>query len=271
MVNPMKPSSLFVLRKIQITTLAAFALLLAGAVSAAPIHHVHLNVTEPEEAARWHARMFGGRYERVADKFDGAVFSNPVIQLLFNKSDGRLRPGALAWIGYEVKDILAAEDRISDAGARVIKSGRAGDSMFLRAEDPWGVPLLLLENPSLEGFHHVGVAPGGAGAAEALGWLSRTFGGREASYLGQFDLADFGNALILGNGGPAAVAPGGTGLLIDHVCWTFDDLDAAVEKFKAMPGVRLIEEIHPVGPSRKAVIESPQGIRIELLQTPPQQ
>ena len=58
------------------------------------------------------------------------------------------------------------------------------------------------------------------------------------------------------------------GKIVDHWALSTADLDATVARLKR-EGVKFLEEIHPWGSSRAAMIEGPDRIAIELVEVKP--
>ena len=59
------------------------------------------------------------------------------------------------------------------------------------------------------------------------------------------------------------------GQALDHVAFTVADLDALLARLR-LAGVTVLEEPHPFGDGRAAMIEDPDGLAIELVELPPE-
>lgn len=112
-------------------------------------------------------------------------------------------------------------------------------------------------------WHHLHL--GAPDPAQAAAWYAEHMGG-EATKSGPFDIAVFGETLVvfMRRSGPQE---GSTGSSIDHVGWSFPDLDAKMAGFEAA-GIKILQKPMQLGAIRFGFIEDPWGTKIEVMQDP---
>lgn len=226
-------------------------------------HHVHLTATNSEEAAQWYADIFDGE-----KKGNVAVFGNTVF-VFFEKEAGF--PGsygsAVDHIGFSVPDIEAKMTQFEEAGVKILTGVHKNKiGKRTRVEDPWGTVIEVVEDPDLLGFHHFHLVSADPNAT--LKWYQEMFGGEITDYkgIGALKTIAYGEdgARLIIHYDPEAKEPT-IGRSIDHLGWSFADLDAAAEVLKSK-GVKFTLEPQPYRDLRIAFIEGPDGVRIELVQ-----
>jgi catechol 2,3-dioxygenase-like lactoylglutathione lyase family enzyme len=252
--------------RVTVAALAAAILVLAplASVSAADAtyHHVHLTATEPLDAVKWYVKNFDGQMTKVA-VFDAAGFGK--VNLLFFKA----KPGfagsvgsAVDHIGFSSKDIEAKMKQLADSGVEIVSGiQQEGPIKFAFAKDPWGTLIEVVQDPQIEGFHHVHLATTDPRAT--LRWYADAFGGEVALFAGLIPGVRYGDMWVLAKkvNEPRA---GTKGRSIDHLGWAFADLDAAAVELKAK-GVKFESDPFAFGNARIAFITAPDDVRIELV------
>jgi catechol 2,3-dioxygenase-like lactoylglutathione lyase family enzyme len=134
-----------------------------------------------------------------------------------------------------------------------------------RVTDPWGTLIEVVQHPNALGLHHIGVLSPNPTAS--LAWFADKFGGKPTKYKGKVEGIHYGDVWLLskkGDGAPSA------GHAIDHIGFRPLNVDDAVASLKTK-NVKVTTEPRPlVLPSgttmRLAFVESPDGIRLELVQ-----
>ena len=123
-------------------------------------------------------------------------------------------------------------------------------------------------------YHHVHIrASDTAGAAE---WYAKYMGGR-AMKLGTYDGVAMSSALLLifpedqpGVGGvpyPGELK-GSEGSAVDHIGFSFEDLDAKMKEFESA-GIEILQEARDVqGKFKYGFVRDPWGTKIEVMQDP---
>jgi lactoylglutathione lyase len=221
-----------------------------------PFDHVHLAVTEPERAAEWYVRRLGGRPAATADR----VWFGDVL-VIFQKTAERrpVGPGAVGHIAFASPDVPATVAALVQDGARALaKTADAGPSKAGMAEDPWGVPIEIVEGagPGLHHAHVMAVDP-----SETLNGYARLFGGIRTR-VGQSDGLQYGSVFLLAEHGDAVSMP----TAIDHISWRVQNVEEATATLRAA-GVKVLREpgMSPGG-NQVSFVEGPGGVRIEVMQ-----
>lgn len=231
----------------------------AGAQSSRPtlpFDHVHAAVTDPEAAAGWYMKMLAGRAAATPDR----VWFGDVL-LIFQRTAERRSGvrGAVSHVGFVTPDLSGSVASLTGAGARVVAKRADVPGLFTATllEDPWGVPIEIVEGPG-RGLHHVHVT---APAADALAGYQRLFGGVRAR-VGQTDALQYDGVFLLVDRGEPSADP----TAIDHISWRVDDVEAATGRLRA-EGVKVLREpgTSPGG-NRVSFVEAPGGVRVEVMQ-----
>ena len=140
-----------------------WAAVLGSAVAQSDFHHVHLTVSDAEEAAQWYVtHMECAPVEGINNRaLCGSVF------VLFFEG-GALGPSqgtGVDHISFSFDDLDAKHASLEAAGVSLREDGvREVPGLFKVAllTDPWGTKIELVEHDGFDGFHHVHLAsPGG--------------------------------------------------------------------------------------------------------------
>jgi catechol 2,3-dioxygenase-like lactoylglutathione lyase family enzyme len=225
--------------------------------------HLHLAASDQAKAVEWYRTHFGATATP-----EGAyrAMLGPV-RLIFQRSEmpKPSQGSSLGLIGFSVPDVEAASKRLQAAGVRLVMPPMtmAGIKMA-QVADPWGTLIDVVQDEQQLGLHHVGlVSPD---PAATLAWFASTFGGTAAKWRGR-DGIRYGGVWLFatkGSGEPSA------GHSIDHIGFRPANVDASVAAMKGK-NVKVTTEPRPLTlPSgaamRLAFVESPGGVRIELVQ-----
>lgn len=256
-----------------------FALCLGPAATAQtaaltlPYDHVHLNVPDPEAAAAWYERHFGGR--RISEAPNRLMFGSTRFMFL-RKADAAPSAGsAIDHVGFSVPDLDATMATLAAAGVKVTTPVRDVAGLFKLAfiEDPWGTRIEVVQDTELLGLHHLHLRS--PNPDEAFGWLLANFGGERTSLKGRIDAVKysaegFSDMWILVTKGEAVPS---LGHAIDHIGWRSTGPLAETATALKGKGVTFTSEPRPLalpaGPSiHFAYVEGPAGARIELVERP---
>jgi len=166
-------------------------------------------------------------------------------------------------VGWSFSDLDAKMKGFEAAGIKILAPARQlGPIKFGFIEDPWGTKIEVMQDPELLGFHHVHLH---ATDPEAmLQWYVDAFGGEITRYGGFLPAVRYGPMWLIAQRQTEEKAAT-QGRSIDHIGFSFPDLDAAAETLKAQ-GVTFTMEPRPFRDLRIAFIEGPSGVRIELVQ-----
>ncbi len=165
-------------------------------------------------------------------------------------------------IGLSYRDLDAAVKKAEAAGAKVTSAPRESPGIFRYAyiEDPWGVRIEMVQDTERIGFHHVHLRVKDPDAT--LAWYEAHFGGERTKLRGKLDGLRFDGvwlfAMSSGADGPAPPAA------IQLVAFRVDDVDAGIKGLTAA-GVKTAVEPRTIPALRYALVEDPNGIRVELV------
>lgn len=112
-------------------------------------------------------------------------------------------------------------------------------------------------------WHHLHL--GASNPAEAAAWYAEHMEG-EALKSGPFDVAKFGESLVVFMR-RAGEQEGSSGSSVDHVGWSFPDLEAKMNEFESA-GIKIVAPMMSLGRIKFAFIEDPWGTKIEVMQDP---
>jgi predicted enzyme related to lactoylglutathione lyase len=243
--------------------LAALVILCAGALPAADWHHLHLTSTDPKAAVEWYAKHMEGTTAKFGQS-DMAVFGKTIV--LFFKKEAGFGPSqgtAVDHIGFSFTDLDAKMKEFEAAGIKIVAPARAlGKIKFGFIEDPWGTKIEVMQDPDLYGFHHVHLHSPDPQAT--LEWYSKAFGGEITRYGGFLPAIKYNDMWLICQKYNEEKAPT-KGRAVDHIGFSFPDLDAAAKTLKEQ-GVNFTLEPRPYGALKIAFIDGPQGVNIELVQ-----
>ncbi|MEE9281699.1 MAG: VOC family protein [Myxococcota bacterium] len=243
---------------------AAFVAGAALAGAEAPYHHVHLTTTNGAAAVEWYARHLDGE----VPEGGGRVFFGDTLVLFLQREAGfeGSAGSSVDHIGFSFADLDAKMKEFEAVGIKILSPPRdvAGRFKLAFIEDPWGTKIEVMEDPELYGFHHIHLrAPD---PEQILAWYESSFGGERSSFKGMIDGLRYGDVwLFVQNSGDEEPAPT-EGRAIDHLSWSFPDLEAAAATLKER-GVKFTIDPRPFRDFHIAFIEGPNGVRIELVET----
>ena len=113
------------------------------------MHHIHLNVTNPQDAQKWYGQNFGATPGK-RGQFDTA--NVPGTEIALTKSDTQLAPTkgrSVDHIGFEVKNIDAFVAKLQAAGiktdAPIRSSTNAAGIRLAYVTDTWGTEIEITQ------------------------------------------------------------------------------------------------------------------------------
>ena len=234
----------------------------APLVRAAEFHHVHLNSTDPVAAAKWYAENWGGEARKLG-VFSATGFGK-VVFIYFKAKPGFAgsQGSVVDHIGFSVPNLETKLKELAEAKVEIVSGiEQEGPIRFAYAKDPWGTLIEIVEDPEIQGFHHVHLAA--VKPEETLAWYTSAFGGQVSRFAGQVPGIRYGDVWLLVK--PVKDAPAPTkGRSIDHISWGFSDLDAEAARLKAQ-GVKFTTEPIRFGSGKIAFVVDPTGVLIELV------
>lgn len=222
--------------------------------------HVHYMVPDPAKAAEWYARHMGGTLKAGR----GASIDYGKLVLRFSQLD---KPGAsdgsvIDHLGFSFADLPAKLAELQAAGVKIVSPLRDAPGIFKLAfiEDPWGGKIELVEDSAMLGLHHIHLR--GPDPDALLGWVQQTFGGEAVKMKERIPAIKQGEVWVLALKSEQATQRS-EGHVIDHLGYAVDDLEATLKALQA----KGISAPPAQGDGAKfTIIESPLGIRVELIQ-----
>lgn len=223
--------------------------------------HVHYMVPDPGKAAAWYAQYMGGTLK---------AGNNPVVE--YGKTVLRFSPLPMAiategsvidHMGFSFPDLESKLAELKNAGVKITVPLREAPGIFKLAfvEDPWGGKIELVQDQDSLGFHHVHLR--GPEPESMLTWIAETFGGERVKMKGRIDGVKQGEVVILAMKSEKATDPS-LNHIIDHLGYGVTNLDETLKALREK-GVKVTQE--PQGQKVKwAFVESPLGVRVELIQ-----
>ncbi len=243
--------------------LAALVWLFASATThAAKFHHVHLNAPDAPAASKWYADKFGGEAKKLG--FFSATTFGKTTFIFFQAKPGF--PGSVGstvdHIGFSCPNLESKLKQLGEAGVEIVSPvEQEGPIKFAFVKDPWGTLIEIVEDPQIEGFHHVHLAV--TDPAKALAWYEQAFGGEKAKFAGLIPGIRYGDVWLLAK--QVDIQRAATkGRSVDHISWSFDDLDEAAKQLETQ-GVNFESKPFAFGSGKIAFVIDPAGVRIELV------
>ena len=242
------------------------------AAEAADYHHVHLTAPDAKAAAAWYLEHMG--CEDFGREGACQVGMTQIIWFEREPQGGSVGTG-VNHIGFSFSDLAAKMAGWQAAGLDIANPDapiRDVEGLFKLAflTDPWGTRIEVVEDTEYLGFHHIHLSspdPDGA-----LAWYQNIFGGESDQLKGRLNGLRYGTTWLLVSrlreGAPEATQ----NRAIDHLGWSFPDLDAAAAVIKGK-GVDFQLEprdyTNPLGQDMKiSFVVGPDDVRIEIVQPP---
>jgi catechol 2,3-dioxygenase-like lactoylglutathione lyase family enzyme len=236
--------------------LAALAVSLsAGDAAAQPVaaratkyDNVHLRVADPAKATEWYVTHLGATAEGGRATLGGIV-------LAFVRT-AKPQPSAgsvIDHIAVSLPDRAARMKQLAAAGVKIMPDG------FI--EDPWGTRIELLQDPQNLGFHHVHLAV--SDPAGTVAWFRQMIGGEPVPNGAGLRYGSVALLVEKSAAPPAASAD----RAIMNVAFRVSEIHKAIAELKGK-GVKVVTEPTAIGDLWYAFVESPAGVRVELLQRP---
>jgi len=229
------------------------------------VDHIHLAAPDQAAAVAWYREHFAG--EPMAEGPDRLLFGETRVLIARNEKAQPSAGSSVDHIAFSVADLDGTMRTLQSRGVKVVEPARDVAGLFNAAlvEDPWGTRIEVVQDPQKLGLHHIHLRAPEPSAA--LAWYAQMFGGRAARLKNRVDGVEFGGVWILADAG---AAPPSQGHSIDHIGFRPLNVDAAVAELKTK-NVKVTSEPRaltlPSGVAmRLAFVESPAGVRIELVQ-----
>jgi len=230
------------------------------------VDHIHLAVPDQAKAVEWYRKHFGGQ-PMPAEAPDRLMFGETRVIFQRNEKAGPSSGTSVDHIGFSVPDLDKTMAALEADGAKVTAAARDVPGLFKLAfaDDPWGVRLEIVQDSAKLGLHHMHLR--GPDPNAALAWYVDKIGGSVGKLKDRIDGINYGGVWLLVQKGDAVPT---VGRAIDHIGFRPGNVDTVVAGLKAK-NVKVTTEPRPLTlPSgvsmRLAFIESPDAVRIELVQ-----
>lgn len=254
-------------RRLMLAAAAAFGALACPAPAQAqtetlPYDHMHLAAASRAQAMDWYLKHMGAARHELPDRVAfGTITFSWFERPTSLSSDGSV----IDHIAFSVPDVDATLAQLQASGVKVLAPARGVPGLFKVAfvEDPWGVKIELVQDPETPGFHHIHLRL--PDPEKALAWYQERFGGERARLKGQLDGLRYRGLWLLVQ--QADGAPRSEGRAIDHLGWRVRNLQTTIAGARSR-GDRITMEPRMIRDVHVGVIESPDGVRIELAQRP---
>jgi catechol 2,3-dioxygenase-like lactoylglutathione lyase family enzyme len=229
------------------------------------VDHIHLAAPNQTDAVKWYRDYFGG--EPMTEGPDRLLFGETRVIIQRNEKAAPSAGSSVDHIGFSVPDLDATMKKFEAGGVKITQPARDVAGLFKLAfvEDPWGTRIEVVQDAAKLGLHHIHLrAPD---PTKALAWYAESFGGAIGKLKDRIDGISYGGVWLLVAKGEATPSQGHA---VDHIGFRPINVDNAVAALKAK-GVNVTTEPRPLTlPSgvsmRLAFIESPDAVRIELVQ-----
>jgi catechol 2,3-dioxygenase-like lactoylglutathione lyase family enzyme len=235
-----------------------------AAVSALGYDNIHIRVADPEKAVEWYVKHLGATTPTAGQIY----FGKALIAVVKTKSPLPSTGSVIDHFGLSYVDIDAKVKETEAAGAKVISAPKDAPGIFRYAyiEDPWGVKIELVQDTEMLGFHHVHLSV--PDPAATLAWYRDNFGGEPAKLRGKLDGLRYGGIWLFAAkskdqpAGSADRAIMSFGLRVSNIQEAAATLQSRGIEFPILP--------RQLGTLWYAFAEDPNGVRVELLQRPPE-
>tara|TARA_B100000809_G_C15136264_1_gene530736 strand:+ start:187 stop:993 length:807 start_codon:yes stop_codon:yes gene_type:complete len=245
--------------------IVASLLLLPLLALAQTFTHVHLRVSDTNEAAQWYQTLLGGDFR--PGGMASVRYDNGFVGTMLDESE--VAPSAGSVIDHFAFSVSDVADKVALAlstGAEMVSEQRQGVTAGTRAivQDPWGTNFELIEDNEYPGIHHVHLV---SQEPEALrDWFLSVFGGEYHAERGAGQLHSIRyDGIWVNISEVSASAVPSRGRSLDHMGFRVDDMEALVEKIRST-GYEP-HEIRPANPTSTTLLmffEGADGIHFEI-------
>lgn len=224
-------------------------------------HHLHITISEREEAAKWHEKNLPVKRIQPTKRSENLYFGSNLLQIQSTSVSPEPRDGRIESIGMGVLNIIETVEDWKSAGGII-------DDLSVhtaRVRDPWGVPFELIESSHV-GYTHINISV--TEPKKLRDWYEYNLGGTQTSC--EWDdtrlvLAyDTMRLMFIAKTIPNYIT---SERYIDHLGWFTEDLDRTYQRLLTN-NVRFPVIPRNYGPVRLAFAEDPCGNWIELLEPP---
>jgi catechol 2,3-dioxygenase-like lactoylglutathione lyase family enzyme len=246
-----------------LTLVAAPAAAQGVSVPVVGFDNMHILTPEPAQTREWYIKHLGA----VAAPTAGMAYLGKTL-VVFLKND-RAQPSSgstIDHLGISFADVDAKMKELEAGGGKVVEAANDQPGLFKAGfiQDPWGVKIEVLQDAEALGLHHLHLRvkdPEGT-----LKWFQQMMGGERAKLRGRLDGLRYGPMwLLVADSGGEATAPSAD-RAIQHIAWRVPNIDAA--RTTLIGRGLAVGDARPYQDVRFAILESPSGVRVEIIQRP---
>ena len=237
----------------------------AQGVSSAAIgfDNMHILSSSPAETRAWYIKHLGLTPAPTASM---AYLGKTLVVFLKNDKAQPTTGSTIDHLAVSVGNVDGKLEELAGDGAKVVTpaADKPGPFRAGLVQDPWGVKIEVLHDPLVTGLHHLHLRVRDPEAT--LAWFQQMMGGERGQVKGLADGVRYGAVwlLVSGSGGESTAASADRA--IQHIAWRVPDIDAARKTLLAR-GLT-VGDARPYEDVRFAVLESPSGVRVEIIQRP---
>jgi catechol 2,3-dioxygenase-like lactoylglutathione lyase family enzyme len=239
-----------------------------------PYDHIHLIEPAAEASVWWETHIPGGR--RITESPNRIMYGSTRLMFLGGTQTGGSQGSVIEHLGFLVPDVDAKVKELTADRAKLIEPATNVPNLYRTAllESPWGTRIRLVQDPDMQGLHHIQLRLPDPEAAYT--WLLDKFGGQRTKIKGQLDavvyagVPGFSTVYIVAARGESVPSQGRA---IDHIGWRSM---GSVESTKTMlesKKVELTSQPRPLTlpngpPINFFYVAGPSGSRIEIVERP---
>ena len=250
-----------------VLVLGIWAAVPSPAVAQSDYHHMHLTVTDAEDAAQWYVTHMG--CDPVEGRADRALCDSTYFFFFARDPEGPSAGTGVNHIGFSFDNLDAKAASLEASGISLEGDGvRDVPNLFKIAflTDPWGTRIELVEHDGFDGFHHVHLSS--PNPSETLAWYQEMFGGERTRMQNMIDGMLYGGEVwLLVSQAREDVAPT-EGRAVDHLGFSFPNLDSAAAELKQKGVSFTVEPREIESPTSRKIsfVTGPDNVRIEVVE-----
>jgi catechol 2,3-dioxygenase-like lactoylglutathione lyase family enzyme len=227
--------------------------------------NVHIRVSDPAKAVEWYVKYLGATTPTAGQLY----FGKALIAVVKTTNPQPSTGSVIDHIGLSYANLDAKMAGLEGSGAKVISPAREAPGVFRFAyiEDPWGVKIEMVQDPELLGFHHVHLRV--RDPETTLRWYQQMFGGERTKLKGQVDGLRYGGIWLFAASSSSETPAPSAERAIMSFGLQVPKIDSAAAALHQR-GIGFPVEPRQLGDLWYAFAEDPNGVRVELLQRPPQ-
>jgi catechol 2,3-dioxygenase-like lactoylglutathione lyase family enzyme len=237
----------------------------AQGVSAAAMgfDNMHILSPSPAETRAWYMANLGAA---PSPTLSMAYLGKTLLVFLKNDKAQPTTGSSIDHLAISVADVDATLAKLQSAGAKLLEAAADAPGPFRAGfvQDPWGVKIEVLRDPDVVGLHHLHLRV--LNPQTTLTWFEQMMGGERAKLKGRIDGIRYGAMWLLAAGSGGAPTAPSADRAIQHIAWRVSDIDAArttlIGRGLTVGAARPYEDV------RFAILESPSGVRVEIIQRP---